>query len=133
MGVEPDGVRAGRPPTREQRVARHAYERVAILAKEAKERRSEYETAVNDLGVGILRGGLCAALATLERRKERGGRLVLEHLAGAGLLGLEGATADTLSRRVRDLDQTAYIRVTREALRTAAWLKRAVQSMFEEG
>jgi CRISPR-associated protein Cmr5 len=45
--------------------------------------------------------------------------------------GLEGATANDLSRRVTTLDADAYMIATREMLQVAVWLKRAVQATFE--
>lgn len=108
---------------RDQRRALHAYACVRDLADTR-----DYRNAVNDLGANILRSGLCAALAALQRRKDNGARMVLLHLAGAGIPGLDGASDGDLAARVRDLDLDAYLIATREALRVAAWLKRAVQA-----
>jgi hypothetical protein len=57
----------------------------------------DYEIAVNDLGANILRSGLCAAIAAVQRLGERGD-LLLGHLASAGVPGLEGAAAKDLAR-----------------------------------
>lgn len=86
---------------------------------------------MDDLGATILRSGLSAALAGVERRGDRG-CLVLEHLASAEVPGLEGATAADFARRVRALDVDGYILATREMMAVVTWLKRAVQAMFEE-
>ena len=113
---------------RDQRRALHAYDAVA---KVEKKQQKDYEIAVNDLGANILRSGLCAALAAIQRLGDRG-RILLDHLATAGVPGLDGANADDLAQRVRQLDADGYMIATREMLLVAAWLKRAVQATFEE-
>ena len=113
-------------PLRDQRRALHAYESVDTVPKA---QRKDYEIAVNDLGANILRNGLCAAIAAVQRLGHRGDRL-LEHLAAADVPGLEGVAAEDLAARVRELDADAYMIATREMLEVAVWLKRAVQATF---
>lgn len=117
--------RPPKPILRDQRRALHAYEVVASVSQDG---RKDYRIAVNDLGANILRSGLCAALAAVQRR-EHPGHVLLEHLASAGVLALEGVRAGDLARRVRELD--AYMMATREMLQVAMWLKRATQATFE--
>ncbi|MBP7569105.1 MAG: type III-B CRISPR module-associated protein Cmr5 [Acidobacteria bacterium] len=117
-----------KPLLRDQRRALHAYEAVGNVPKEQQK---DYEIAVNDLGANILRSGLCAAIAAVQRLGKRGD-LLLGHLAAAGLPGLEDAGSTDLARRVRGLDADAYIIATREMLQVAVWLKRAVQATFGE-
>lgn len=119
------GEPAGRAMlSRDQQRALHAYGCVAGVGPALR----EYKIAVDGLGANILRIGLCAALATLQREKGERGQTVLEHLASAGLPGLEGATAANLAQRVYRLDVDAYMLATREAVRVATWLKRAAQA-----
>lgn len=119
------GEPAGRAVvSRDQQRALHAYSCVAGVGPSLR----DYKIAVDGLGANILRNGLCAALATLQREKGERGKTVLAHLASAGIPGLEGATATTLAQRVRYLDVDAYMLATREAVRVAAWLKRAAQA-----
>lgn len=113
---------------RDQRRALHAYESVS---KVAKDQQKDYKIAVNDLGANILRSGLCAALAAVQRLGDRG-NILLAHLASAGVPGLEGVEAKDLPKRVRELDADSYIIATREMLAVAVWLKRAVQATFGE-
>jgi len=113
---------------RDQERALHAYTAVGSVPKD---KRKDYKIAVNDLGANILRSGLCAALAAVQRLGERGIQL-LDHLAKAGVPGLEGASAGDLARRVQTLDADKYMIATREMLQVAMWLKRAVQATFEE-
>lgn len=114
---------------RDQRRALYAYD---VVNHVPEEKRKDYEIAVNDLPAHILRGGLCAALAELEREKDGRGGLMLDHIARARIPGLGGATRDDVADRVRRLDVDAYMLATRETLRLAAWLKRAVQATFED-
>jgi len=117
-----------KPVMRDQQRALHAYDAVSRVQK-AQQR--DYQVAVNDLGANILRSGLCAAIASVQRLGNRGD-VLLGHLATAGVPGLDGATACDLAQRVRGLDADSYMMATREMLQVAAWLKRAVQASFEE-
>lgn len=114
--------------SRDQRFAVHAYHCVEHVPKGLH---GQYRIAVNDLGANILRGGLCAAIAAIQRLPGKGA-LLLDDLAAARVSGLEGATGNDLGRRIRDLDVDTYMMVTREMLQIAVWLKRAVQASFPE-
>jgi CRISPR-associated protein Cmr5 len=114
--------------TRDQRRALHAYE---VVGRVAKKDQKDYKIAVNDFGANILRGGLVAALAAVERLGERG-KVLLDHLATAGIPGLQGVTHDNLFAQVRKLEVDAYMIATREMIAVATWLKRAVQATFED-
>jgi len=113
---------------RDQLRALHAYNAVAQVPTSQQK---DYKIAVNDLGANILRSGLCAAIASVQRVGNRGG-VLLGHLASAGVPGLDGATAENLGQRVRELDADSYMMATRELLQVATWLKRAVQATFGE-
>lgn len=54
-------------PLRDQQRALHAYNAVATVQRQQQK---DYEIAVNDLGANILRSGLCAAIASVQRRRE---------------------------------------------------------------
>lgn len=113
---------------RDQQRALHVYDAVAGVQKAQQK---DYQIAVNDLGANILRSGLCAAIASVQRLGDRGS-VLLGHLATAGVPGLEGATASNLAEKIRKLDADGYMIATREMLQVATWLKRAVQATFEE-
>ncbi|MFP4600084.1 MAG: type III-B CRISPR module-associated protein Cmr5 [Persicimonas sp.] len=113
---------------RDQQRALHAYEAVAQVQPR---QRKDYQIAVNDLGANILRSGLCAAMASVQRLGNRGD-VLLGHLASARVPGLEDATAHDIGQRVRGLDADSYMIATRELLQVATWLKRAVQAIVEE-
>ncbi len=118
---------AEKPLFRDQQRALYAYTVVGQVPKDAQK---DYKIAVNDFGANILRSGLCAAVAAVQRLGKQG-TLLLEHAAGAEVIGLEDVTAETLARRVRELDADAYMLATRDMLHVAMWLKRAVQATFE--
>lgn len=118
----PQGIRR-----RDQRWALHAYN---VIATVAETEQASYESAVHGLGADLLRNGLSAALATLERQKDSRGRALLDHLARAGVAGLANATGQDLARRVRELDIDDYAIATREILQLTTWLKRAAQATF---
>ena len=115
--------------TRDQQRALHAYECVASV----KEYRKEYRTLVNGLGGQIIRSGLAGTMAYLERfhRKEAAAQL-LEHLASAGIPGLGKIQGAELPARVRELELEPYMLATRETLKVAQWLKRAVQATMSD-
>lgn len=119
-----------KPLLRDQQRALRAYDAVGNVAPD-RATREAYKIAVNDLGANILRSGLCAAIASVQRLGERG-TLVLDHLATMGVPGLETATARDLAQRIREMDADGYMIATREMLHVASWLKRAVQATFEE-
>ena len=114
---------------RDQERARIAYAKVGEV--EARQRK-DYRIVVQDLGTNVRRLGLAAALSLLERQNSPAGPLVLAHIAQAQITGL-GSDADKLPGEARDLDDLAtYMLASRELLRLAAWLNRAVQATFTE-
>ncbi len=117
-----------KPMLRDQQRALHAYDAVAQVPTDQQK---DYKIAVNDFGANILRSGLCAAIASVQRLGNRAD-VLLGHLASAGVPGLENTTAKSLAHRVRELDADSYMMATREILQVATWLKRAVQATFEE-
>lgn len=117
--------------TRDQARARHAYDRVRAVPEE---QRHEYKTLVFALGPNVMRSGLAAALAFVERetKRTRAAGAFLRDLAGANLPGLAGAN-DDLPERVRRLeDVEAYMLATREVLKLSVWFRRAAQALFRE-
>ncbi len=122
--------------TRQQVRALHAYERVKRVPPGE---RADYATHVHALGAAVLRNGLAAALAFLERELESEkakqarpvGRL-LEDLADALLPGLPRTADARLPEAVRRLEMSDYMLATRELLRTLVWFRRAVQATFTQ-
>jgi CRISPR-associated protein Cmr5 len=106
--------------------ARHAFKEASAVAPAY---RKEYRSRAHGLGPAILRHGLAAAITFLEREgKESAAHILLGHIAGARLSGLNDASAATLPDKVRALGADAYVLATRETLRLCLWLRRAVQA-----
>ncbi len=114
---------------RDQARARFAYGRAAAVPEGE---RKDYQNAVLAFGADILRVGLLAALAGVQRLGDRGARL-LGDLAKAGIPGLEAADGAKLVEKARGLDVDAYMIATRETLAVVSWLRRACQATFEKG
>lgn len=104
-----------------------AYEQATHVAQAE---RDNYKVAVNTLGPNVVRSGLAATIAFLERRKDEGAKTLLGHLAAARISGLEGSTAADFGDRIRRLGAKEYMLATREFMRVALWFKRAVQARF---
>ena len=87
----------------------------------------DYETAVQGFAATLLRSGLAAAVATLERNvkdKRDGGRKLLTDLAQ-----YHQSTLDLWPGEVRRMDVAAYMLATRELLALLAWLRRACRAV----
>lgn len=120
--------------TRDQARAHHAYRCVAAVT--GKKLRDDYKVRVNSFGSDLMRSGLAATLASIERERAREGRgpsaasLFLDHLAAANVPGLKEADGEHLPAAVRELGVDEYMLATREMLKLAAWFRRAVQATF---
>jgi CRISPR-associated protein Cmr5 len=122
--------------TRQQTRALHAYERVRCVPPGE---RADYATHVHALGAAVLRNGLAAALAFLERELESEkakkdkplGRL-LKYLADALLPETPEMPGVKLPEAVRRLEMSGYMLATRELLQVLVWFRRAVQATFTQ-
>lgn len=116
--------------TREQQRAERAY---TVVAKVPKAAQKEYKALAESFGAFVLKNGLCAAMAFVQRSSNKDARtLYLEHLAGAGVPGVVVKKDGDLFAAVRGLDLPAYMLATREVLAFAVWLKRAAQASFND-
>ncbi len=112
--------------TRDQERALHAYKSVEDVPKEWLD---EYKIAVNGLGSYIMRNGLAATMAYLERERERKAvERLADHLAEANIPGLERCSGKDLPRVVRSLPLDDYQVATREILKLLVWFRRAVRA-----
>ena len=118
---------------RDQQRAQWAYasaEEVAIVSHD------DYKITVNDLGANIIRSGLAASIAFLQRDKSRDViNLLLKQLAQPDALGDRcsipaGLSPSELAAAIRGLELNNYMLATREILALATWLKRAIQATF---
>jgi CRISPR/Cas system CMR-associated protein Cmr5 small subunit len=116
--------------SRDQERAIHAYRAVEEITEPAK--RDAFKRIARRFGADVLRLGLAAALAVLER--DNGGQGYLKALATAQITYWPGDSAKKFPAWVRNLEKaTEYMLVTREVLKIAQWLKRAAEASFDEG
>ncbi|WP_224365789.1 type III-B CRISPR module-associated protein Cmr5 [Hyalangium versicolor] len=112
--------------TREQLRALHAYQ---CVERVPEPERSDYGTRVGALGSAVLRNGLAAALAFLEREREKpAAHRLLDDLACSGIPGLSHVKGKELPGKVRALELRSYMLATREVLHLVVWFQRAVQA-----
>ncbi len=125
-------------PTREQIRAIWAYDAVTRVHSRRECDFDNYRTLINGFGPNIIRSGLVAAFAFVQRYHDKDARtLFLQQLAEGDALAHVPALADSngaekLLGNVRKLPADSYMLATREALRLALWLKRAAQAVKGE-
>ena len=112
----------------DQQRAQHAYKCVADVAL-APGMLKEYKILVNGLGPNIIRSGLVAAIAFVQRNKSN----LCEQFASDIASGLPAqwrvpANLPDLAEYVRDVPHDQYMMITREILRLSLWFKRAAQA-----
>jgi CRISPR-associated protein Cmr5 len=115
---------------RDQARARHAY---ACVASVPTHQRDDYKIAVNAFGAHVMRTGLCAAIAWLQRRDSDAAGLFLGHLDAAGIRGLpanSGKGSATFVDKVHAVDAASYMIATRDTLALVVWFRRAVQALL---
>ena len=117
---------------RDQSRARHAYKSVASVPAQHCE---DYRIAVNSFGAHVIRTGLCAAIAWLQRTDTEGASLFLRHLNDAGIRGLAAVPGDkggTFADKVHAAVAADYMIATRDTLALVVWFRRAVQALRAE-
>src|SRR5690554_6894469 len=90
---------APRALLRDQERARLAYAKVSQVDERE---RSDYRTAVRQLGTNVRRLGLAGTLSVLEGKKDNGSRSLLEHIAAADISGLSTESSE-LARKACEL------------------------------
>lgn len=116
---------------RDQIRARLAFEQAREAA--GKDFKKSYRSWANSLGAFLMRDGLAATVAFLERdeaKKDKAASLLLKHLDDTAkklaIPGLQGG--ERLGDKVRAMAAREYMLTSREMLRVALWMKRAVQA-----
>lgn len=117
--------------TLSQRMAREAFPAVRARKEDSKINFKEYTTFAKKFPSLIHTCGLAQAIAFAEAKKE------VEYLndlatvlRGTNQTGI--STADDLARRSREEKLSGYLRLSRNALLAAGWLKRYVEAMNEK-
>jgi CRISPR-associated protein Cmr5 len=122
--------------TRSQRLAQQAY---TCIAKRTGNNFGDYETVARKFPALIHTCGLAQAVAFAQskRQKDRpGGGAACEYLADlAAVLHAGGhaevATADALAEHSRRDSVTTYLRLSRDAIDAAVWLKRYAEALSD--
>lgn len=116
----------------DQRWAVLAFDQVARVGAEERE---EYRTLALGLGAFVRKNGLAATLSFYQRdSSSKASCALFDHIAEAGIhmLHHSGSRPESalveLPRLARALPMQDYVIATRQFLRFAQWLKRAVQA-----
>ncbi len=115
--------------TRDQERAQRAYACVEKVCNRGW--RDDYASLVGGLGGQVVRTGLAATMAFLQRSKSPARDELLQNLADAGIPGCANSSGENLPKRIRDLPLDDYMLATREFLRVVQWLKRAAQALIQ--
>jgi CRISPR-associated protein Cmr5 len=110
---------------RDQQRAPHAYQCVAKVSGNLK----EYKIFVNGLGPNIIRSGLVAAIAFIQRnRSDLRDQFASDIASGLYPQWEVPTNLPDLAKHVREVPHDQYMLLTREILRLSLWFKRAVQA-----
>lgn len=111
---------------RDQERAQHAYKRVAEIPPMQLK---EYKVFVNGLGPNIIRSGLVAAVAFIQRnRSDLRDQFASDIASGLPTQWKVPLNLPGLAEHVRQVPHDQYMLLTREILRLSLWFKRAVQA-----
>ena len=113
--------------TRSQKLAQAAYTRIAKYGKPNK----EYVSFAKKFPALIHTCGLAQAVAFALAKKEK--EYVEDLAAVLKASGHPGAnTAEALQKQTHDQPLSGYLRLSRDAINAAAWLKRYVEAAGED-
>lgn len=112
------------PPTREQQMATKAYECVERIEKSGKKNGGTYLQFAQQLPALIHACGLAQTIAFALAKEH-------ENVANdlAKVLGME---AGSFHAKVRGLPAAEYMRLSRQALSAATWIKRYAEVLLEK-
>lgn len=115
--------------TLEQQRAALAFQHVSEVPHDDEKARNLYGSMAQKLPVLIRTAGLCQAVHFVRSRKKEVLNTLLNHVA-AQLQRVDESITDgaALCDRVRTVDLTQYLWLTREALASAEWYSRLSQS-----
>ncbi len=118
---------------RSQRMAQKAFGRVQQKTDRPQKYRKEYRSFAREFPTLVHQCGLAQAVVFAQAKKDH--QLdyltdLAEVLTAAGHANV--ASAGALATQTRSLPVTAYVRLSRDALDAAVWLKRYVEALFED-
>ena len=120
--------------TKSQRLAQEAYARVEARRQRPEKYRKEYRSFAREFPTLVHQCGLAQAVAFAQSKKEQHQGDYVNDLAS--VLAKAGhdnvTTVEALARQTRALPVPGYVRLSRDALDAAVWLKRYVEALFED-
>jgi CRISPR-associated protein Cmr5 len=116
-----------------QRLAQEAYARIAARrdAPEGESYRKEYRSFARDFPTLVHQCGLVQAVAFAQARREHRSDYLSDLAAMLSVVGHGSGNSAALAEDTRRLGVSAYVRLSRDALDAAVWLKRYVEALFE--
>lgn len=115
--------------TLEQQRAALAYRHVQEVPRDDEKMRDLYGSMAQKLPVLIRTAGLCQAVHFVRSRKKEILNTLLDHVAGQlHRVDEEITNGAKLCERVRNVELSQYLWLTREALASAEWYSRLSQS-----
>jgi CRISPR-associated protein Cmr5 len=120
-----------------QKMAQAAYQRVEAHSRRADERaktyRKEYRSFAREFPTLVHQCGLAQAVAFAQAKKKHHADYVADLAAVLKAIGYEDAgTLEGLAGQTRTLPVVGYVRLSRDSLDAAVWLKRYVEALFPE-
>ncbi len=116
-----------------QRMAQAAFNGVQERSRGNEAYRKEYRSFAREFPTLVHQCGLAQAVAFAQAKKEHQLHYVADLAAVLTAAGhVEIATVTALANQTRSLSVTAYVRLSRDALDAAVWLKRYVEALFQE-
>lgn len=119
--------------TRSQKMAQAAYARVQERSKQSAKYRKEYRSFAREFPTLVHQCGLAQAMAFALAKKAQQGDYADDLAAVLKSAGHDtGIGAKGLAEETRKPGVVHYVRLSRDALDVAVWLKRYVEALFDD-
>jgi CRISPR-associated protein Cmr5 len=115
-----------------QRLAQSAYKQIDARRQRPEKYRKEYRSFAREFPTLVHQCGLAQAVAFAQAKKDHQGDYVADLAAVLKEVGHEVSNVESLAGQTRSLPVSGYVRLSRDALDAAVWLKRYVEALFEE-
>lgn len=118
---------------RSQRMAQAAFKVVQQRGRGRENYRKEYRSFAREFPTLVHQCGLAQAVVFAQAKKDHQLDYVTDLAAVLTAVGhADVASVEALAARTRSLPVAAYVRLSRDALDAAVWLKRYVEALFED-
>jgi CRISPR-associated protein Cmr5 len=115
-----------------QRLAQEAYARVEARRQRPEVYRKEYRSFAREFPTLVHQCGLAQAVAFAQAKGAHQGDYVGDLAVVLTKVGYDGGDIEALAGQTRTMPVTGYVRLSRDALDAAVWLKRYVEALFED-